>query len=51
MKTITDKKFDSVQYMREQRQKIIEQLAKMSKEEIVAYFKRKKEQNTVKPSA
>ena len=51
MKTTTDKKFDAVKYMREQRQKLSEQLSKMTKEEIVAYFKEKKLQNTVKPSA
>jgi len=51
MKTTTNKKFDAVQYMREQRQKLSEQLSKMSKEEIVEYFKQKKMQNTVKPSA
>ncbi len=51
MKTITDKKFDAVQYMREQRQRLSEQLSKMSKEEIVIYFKQKKIQNSVKPSA
>ena len=51
MKTTTSKKFDAVQYMREQRQKLSEKLSKMSKEEIVDYFKQKKMQNTVKPSA
>ncbi len=51
MKTTTDKKFDAVKYMREQRQKISEKLSKMSKEEIVEYFRQKKLENTVKPSA
>ena len=51
MKTITNKKFDAVQYMREQRQKLSEKLSKMSKEEILEYFKQKKNINTVKPSA
>ena len=51
MKTTTDKKFDAVKYMREQRQKLSEKLSKMSKEEIVEYFRQKKTQNTVKPSA
>ena len=50
MKTTTDKKFDAVQYMREQRQKLSVKLAQMSKEEIIAYFKEKKLENTVKPS-
>ena len=49
MKTTTDKKFDAVKYMREQRQKLSEKLSKMSKEEIVEYFRRKENQNTVKP--
>ena len=51
MKTTTDKKFDAVKYMREQRQKISEKLSKMTKEEIVEYFRQKKFENTVKPSA
>ena len=51
MKTTTDKKFDAVQYMREQRQKLSEKLTKMSNEEILEYFKQKKNINTVKPSA
>ncbi len=51
MKTTTDKKFDAVKYMREQRQKLSKKLSKMTKEEIVEYFKRKKFENTVKPSA
>jgi len=51
MKTTTDKKFDAVKYMREQRQKLSEHLSKMTKEEIVAYFRQKKLKNRVKPSA
>ncbi len=51
MKTTTEKKFDAVKYMREQRQKLSTQLSKMTKEEIVEYFRRKNLQNTVKPSA
>jgi len=50
MKTTTDKKFDAVKYMREQRQKLSEKLSKMTKEEIIEYFRQKKMQNTVKPS-
>jgi hypothetical protein len=50
MKTI-DKKFDAVKYMREQRQKLSEKLSKMTKEEIIEYFRRKKLENAVKPSA
>ena len=51
MKTTTDKKFDAVQYMREQRQRLSEKLSKMSKEEIIEYFRQKQLQNTVKPSS
>lgn len=51
MKAITDKKFDAVKYMREQRQRLSEKLAEMTKEEVVAYFRQKKLENTIKPSA
>lgn len=51
MKTTIKKTFDAVKYMREQRQKLSEQLSKMTKEEIVEYFRRRKVQNTVRPSA
>jgi hypothetical protein len=37
--------------MREQREKISEMLSKMTKEEIVAYFAKKRTKNGVKPSA
>ena len=50
MKT-TEKKFDAVKYMRQQREKLSEKLSKMSKEEILDYFKKQKRQNAVKPSA
>lgn len=51
MKTTTEKKFDAVKYMREQRQQLSEKLSRMSQEEIVEYFKRKKAESKVKPSA
>ena len=51
MKTTINKKFDSVKYMREERQKLSGLLANMTQEEIVAYFRQKKTLNTVKPSA
>lgn len=51
MKTTTDKTFDAVKYMREQRQKLSEKLSKMTKEEIIEYFRRKKLENPVKPGA
>jgi hypothetical protein len=51
MKTTTEKTFDAVKFMREQRDKLSEKLSKMTKEEIVAYFNRKKLENSTKPSA
>jgi hypothetical protein len=49
MKT-TEKKFDAVRYMRQQREKLSEKLSKMTKEEIVDYFKKQKSITSVKPS-
>jgi hypothetical protein len=51
MKTITEKSFDAVKFMREQRDKLSAMLSKMTKEEIVEYFKRKKMESSIKPSA
>jgi c-di-AMP phosphodiesterase-like protein len=51
MKTTTEKTFDAVRFMREQRDKLSEKLSKMTKEEIVEYFKRKRLENSTKPSA
>jgi hypothetical protein len=51
MATTIDKKFDSVKFMREQRQKITAKLSKMTKQEIVEYFKKQRLKNTVKPCA
>ena len=51
MKTTIKKTFDAVNYMREQRDKLSEKLSKMTKEEIVEYFKLKTLENPVKPSA
>lgn len=50
MKT-TEKKFDAVNFMREQRDNLSKKLSKMTKEEIIAYFKRRKIELTTKPSA
>jgi hypothetical protein len=50
MKTITEKEFDAVKYMRGQREKLSGKLSQMTKEEIVKYFKQKELENTVKPS-
>jgi len=51
MKTTTEKTFDAVRFMREQRDKLSARLSKMTKEEIVEYFKHKKLENSTKPSA
>jgi hypothetical protein len=49
MKTI-EKQFDAVQFMRQQRDKMSEKLSKMTKAEIIEYFRRRKGETTVKPS-
>jgi hypothetical protein len=51
MKTTAKKTFDAVKFMREQRDKLSEKLSKMSKEEIVEYFRKKKLESSTKPSA
>jgi c-di-AMP phosphodiesterase-like protein len=51
METTSKKTFDAVKFMREQRDKLSEKLSKMTKEEIVEYFKKKKLENSTKPSA
>jgi hypothetical protein len=50
MKTI-EKTFDAVNFMRQQRDKLSEKLSKMTKEEILEYFKKRTSQTTTKPSA
>jgi hypothetical protein len=50
MKT-KDKQFDAVEYMRNQRNKLSEKLSKMSKEEILEYFKKRSAKLNIKPSA
>jgi S-adenosylmethionine:diacylglycerol 3-amino-3-carboxypropyl transferase len=50
MKT-TEESFDAVKFMRQQRDKLSEKLAKMSKEEILEYFKKRKSLATIKPCA
>jgi hypothetical protein len=47
----TEKTFDAVKYMRGQREKLSEKLSKMTKEEIIEYFKKSKAQTAIKPSA
>jgi len=51
MKTITEKKFDAVKYMREQRKMLSEKFSKMNTEEIIEYLNNKKLENKIKPSA
>ena len=46
-----DKQFDAVNYMRQQRDKLSEKLSKMTKKEILEYFKKRNLETTVKPSA
>lgn len=50
MKTI-EKKFDAVYFMRQQRDKLSEKLSKMTKTEILEYFKNRKSETTIKPCA
>ena len=50
MKTI-EKTFDAVGFMRQQRDILSEKLAKMTKEEMLEYFKKRKTQSTIKPCA
>ena len=50
MKT-TEKQFDAVNFMRQQRDKLSEKLSKMTKTEIFEYFKNRKTETTIKPSA
>ena len=50
MKT-TEKTFDAVKYMRQQRDNLSEKLAKMTKEEILEYFRKQKTETPIKPCA
>ncbi len=51
MKTIIEKKFDAVKFMRQQRDKLSDKLSRMTKEEIVEYFRKKNIKSAVRPSA
>ena len=51
MKTTNEKTFDAVKFMRDQRDKLSEKLSKMTKEEIVEYFKLRILKNSTKPNA
>jgi c-di-AMP phosphodiesterase-like protein len=50
MKT-TNKSFDAVAFMRLQRDALSAKLSKMTKEEIIAYFKNRALQSQIKPCA
>ncbi len=50
MKTITEKKFDAVKFMRQQRDELSKKLATMSKAEIVAYFSKIKQEKATLPA-
>jgi hypothetical protein len=50
MKTI-EKQFDAVKFMRQQRDKMSDKLSKMTKAEVIEYFRRRKGEMTVKPGA
>lgn len=51
METKTKNGFDAVKFAREQKDKLSEMLAKMTKEEIIAYFKKVRLESRIKPSA
>ncbi|MCU0352022.1 MAG: hypothetical protein MUF43_14530 [Flavobacterium sp.] len=48
MKT-TEKSFDAVKFMRHERDKLSEKLSKMTKQELLEYFKKRAAQGTIKP--
>jgi hypothetical protein len=50
MKTTTKKTFDAVKFMREQRKRLSEKLSKMTKAEIVEYFRQKRKEYRVRPT-
>jgi len=51
MKTETQKQFDAVGYMRQQRDVLSRKLAKMTSKEIIEYFAKKRKLQGVKPSS
>ena len=51
METTIKKAFDAVEFMREQRKRLSEKLSKMTKGEIIEYFRKRKFENSVKPCA
>lgn len=51
METKNKKEFDAVEFMREQRKILSEKLSKMTKSEIVNYFKKREVKNEIRPRA
>ena len=51
METKTKKGFDAVKFAREQKEKLSAELAKMTKEEIIMYFKKVRKESKIKPCA
>lgn len=51
MKTKEKKEFDAVKFSREQKDKLSAELAKMTKKEIIAYFKKVRLESNVKPDS
>lgn len=51
METKKKKSFDAIKFTREQRDKLSAELNKMSKKEIIAYFKKIRLQSDIKPGA
>ncbi len=51
METKSKKDFDAVKFMREQRKSLSVKLSKMTKSEIVEYFKNRQLKYRIKPSA
>jgi hypothetical protein len=50
-KDVKTKEFDAVGYMREMRDKISNDIADLSKEQIVEYFKKNRPKERIMPSA
>lgn len=50
MKT-SEKEYDAIKFMRQQRDKLSEKLSEMTNKEILEYFKNKKSDKAVKPCA
>jgi|AntRauTorcE11898_2_1112593.scaffolds.fasta_scaffold205370_1 hypothetical protein len=51
METEVKKEFDAVKFAREQRDKLSNELVNMTKEEIIAYFKKVRMESQIKPEA